>query len=65
MEPKERIQELTKLLNDAGYRYYVLDDPDMPDFDTTVFCGSWRTWRKQTRSLPCRILPPSGWAVRL
>ena len=33
MEPKERIQELTKLLNDAGYRYYVLDDPDMPDFE--------------------------------
>ena len=33
MEPKERMQELTKLLNDAGYRYYVLDDPDMPDFE--------------------------------
>ena len=33
MEPKQRIEELTKLLNDAGYRYYVLDDPDMPDFE--------------------------------
>ena len=33
MEPKERIQELTKLLNEAGYRYYVLDDPTMPDFE--------------------------------
>ena len=33
MEPKKRIEELTKLLNDAGYRYYVLDDPTMPDFE--------------------------------
>lgn len=33
MEPKQRIEELTKLLNDAGYQYYVLDDPTMPDFE--------------------------------
>ena len=33
MEPKQRIEELTKLLNDAGYRYYVLDDPTIPDFE--------------------------------
>lgn len=33
MEPKQRMQELTALLNEAGYRYYVLDDPTMPDFE--------------------------------
>lgn len=33
MEPKERIGDLTRLLNEAGYRYYVLDDPTMPDFE--------------------------------
>jgi len=33
MEAKERINELRKLLNDANYRYYVLDDPKMPDFE--------------------------------
>ena len=33
MEPKERIQELTALLNDANTKYYVLDDPQMPDFE--------------------------------
>ena len=33
MHPKERIQELTRLLNDAGYRYYVLDDPNISDFE--------------------------------
>lgn len=33
MEPKERIERLTALLTEAGYRYYVLDDPDMPDYE--------------------------------
>ena len=33
MDPKERILELTDLLNEAGHRYYVLDDPTMPDFE--------------------------------
>ena len=33
MEPKDRIRELTSVLNDAGYRYYVLDNPTMPDFE--------------------------------
>ena len=33
MEAIQRIKELTDLLNDANYRYYVLDDPNMPDFE--------------------------------
>ena len=33
MEPKERIEQLTALLVEANYRYYVLDDPSMPDFE--------------------------------
>lgn len=33
MEPKERIIELSDLLTEAGHRYYVLDDPTMPDFE--------------------------------
>ena len=33
MEAKQRIRQLTQLLNDANYRYYVLDDPTMPDFE--------------------------------
>ena len=33
MDPKERIEELTKLLTEANYRYYVLDDPTLPDFE--------------------------------
>ena len=30
---KDRIIELTRLLNQANYKYYVLDNPDMPDFE--------------------------------
>lgn len=33
MEVKERMESLTQLLNDANYQYYVLDDPQMPDFE--------------------------------
>ena len=33
MEAKARIEELTKLLNEANYQYYVLDNPTMPDFE--------------------------------
>ena len=33
MSPKERIEELTNQLTQANYRYYVLDDPAMQDFE--------------------------------
>ena len=33
MEARQRMDELIGLLNDANYRYYVLDDPTMPDFE--------------------------------
>ncbi len=33
MNAKERIAELVRILNDAGYKYYVLDAPEMPDFE--------------------------------
>ena len=33
MEAKKRIQELTDILSEANYRYYVQDDPTMPDFE--------------------------------
>ncbi len=33
MNPKERIEELTAMLTEANYRYYVLDNPSMADFE--------------------------------
>lgn len=33
MNDRERIEQLTKELNEANYRYYVLDDPQMQDFE--------------------------------
>ena len=33
MEPRERVAELTKLLQEANYKYYVLDNPEMPDYE--------------------------------
>lgn len=33
MDEKHEIQQLRQELNEAGYRYYVLDDPTMSDYD--------------------------------
>ena len=33
MDKQERMNHLVDILNDAGYRYYVLDNPKMPDFE--------------------------------
>lgn len=33
MTAKERVEQLTSELNNANYRYYVLDDPSIPDFE--------------------------------
>lgn len=33
MNPKDRIEELTAILHEANYRYYVLDDPKIQDFE--------------------------------
>ena len=33
MEAAEQIRELTKLLEEANYQYYVLDDPKMEDYE--------------------------------
>lgn len=33
MEPKVRIEQLCKLLEEANHQYYVLDDPRMPDYE--------------------------------
>ena len=31
MDAKKRIEELTKILNDANYNYYILDNPTITD----------------------------------
>ena len=56
MEPKERIAELTRLLNEAGYRYYVLDDPTMPDFEYDRLLRELEDLEKANPSL---VLPDS------
>ncbi|HCI64455.1 MAG TPA: DNA ligase (NAD(+)) LigA, partial [Clostridiales bacterium] len=33
MNPKDRIDELTRVLTQANYEYYVLDNPTMLDFE--------------------------------
>ncbi|MBQ1372311.1 MAG: NAD-dependent DNA ligase LigA, partial [Oscillospiraceae bacterium] len=33
MDTKEEVRQLTERLNEANYRYYVLDDPTLQDYE--------------------------------
>ena len=57
MEPQKRIQDLTALLNEAGYRYYVLDDPTMPDFEYDRLLRELEDLEKTYPESPLHRLP--------
>ena len=56
MEARKRIQELTGILNEANYRYYVQDDPTMPDFE---YDRLLRELEDLERENPQLVLPDS------
>ena len=47
MNPKERIEELTELLKEANYRYYVLDNPKIHDFEYDMLLRELENLEKQ------------------
>ena len=56
MAAKERIEELTKLLNEANYHYYVMDNPVIQDFEYDQLLRELETLENENPSL---ILPDS------
>lgn len=56
MEARNRIEELTKILTEANFRYYVQDDPTMPDFE---YDRLLRELEDLEREHPELILPDS------
>ena len=56
MEAQKRIAELTKILSEANYRYYVQDDPTMPDFEYDHLLRELEDLEKENPQL---ILPDS------
>lgn len=42
-----KIKALTKKLNEANYRYYVLDDPNMPDFEYDQLLRQLEIWEAE------------------
>lgn len=47
MEPKIRIEQLTRLLEEANHQYYVLDDPRMPDYEYDMLLRELEDLEKQ------------------
>ena len=41
-KPADRVIDLRRRLDDANYRYHVLDEPDIPDIEYERF-RNWRT----------------------
>ena len=56
MNTKERMEQLAQVLSDANYRYYVLDDPQMPDFEYDRLLRELEDLEKEN---PQWILPDS------
>ena len=56
MEPKERIRELSDILKQANYLYYVKDAPTMPDFE---YDRLLRELEELEQANPHLILPDS------
>ena len=51
MAAKERIEELTKLLNEANYHYYVMDNPVIQDFEYDQLLRELETLENENPSL--------------
>ena len=64
MDYREEMKHLRAVLNEHGYRYYVLDDPTIPDYEYDQMLRRWRSWKGSTRKRSRPIRPPSGWAGR-
>ena len=56
MDARERIAELTRILKEANYRYYVLDDPKMQDFEYDMLL---RELEDLEKAHPELVLPDS------
>ena len=64
MNPRDRIEELTRLLMQANYRYYVLDDPTMPDFEYDHLLRELEDLEKPTPNWRRRIPRQNGLAAK-
>lgn len=49
-DPQRRAAWLRERLNWHGYRYYVLDDPEIPDAEYDRLFGSFRSWKPPIQS---------------
>lgn len=56
MEPRDRIEELNRILKEANYLYYVQDAPSMPDFE---YDRLLRELEELERAYPDLVLPDS------
>lgn len=54
---KERIEELTKILNEYNYQYYVLDNPTVSDFEYDRLMEELQLLERKRPELKSRVSP--------
>lgn len=63
MDYKERIKELRDTLNAHSYRYYVLDEPSISDYEYDMLQRELQIWRRSTPRRSRQTRPRSAWAA--
>ena len=62
MDYREEMKQPRDTLNAHGYRYYVLDDPQISDYEYDHMLRRLEDLGRSTRRRSPRTPPPSGWA---
>lgn len=63
MDYREEMKQPREELNENAYRYYVLDEPTMSDYDYDMKNRRLQRLGRSTRRRSPWILPHSGWAT--
>lgn len=60
MDYRQEMKELRDTLNAHGYRYYVLDEPTISDYEYDHMLRRLKIWRRHIRRKSRRIRPRSA-----
>ncbi len=63
MDYREEMKRLRDTLNAHGYRYYVLDDPQISDYEYDHMLRRLEDLEREHPEEITRTPPPGGWAV--
>ena len=61
MDYQEEMKQLRDTLNAHGYRYYVLDDPQISDYEYDHMLRRLEDLEREHPEEITQVRPPAGW----